>query len=137
MDLKGIPVYRFTLQPNTLAAPVDNPDNQCYCTDEKVTRNCTVAGALDVGACKSQSSRWSTRRTVLFVPLSLTKAIFFNVFYSSPLNVKKVKGVYISLPHFLHGSDILVENVQGLNPTLEEHMTYLDVEPVIISNSML
>lgn len=53
-ELQGIPVYRFTLQPDTLAAPVDNPDNQCYCTDEKVTKNCTVAGALDVGACKSQ-----------------------------------------------------------------------------------
>lgn len=44
-----------------------------------------------------------------------------------------VKGVYISLPHFLHGSDILRENVQGLNPIEAEHMTYLDVEPVRIS----
>lgn len=93
VELKGIPVYRFTLLPNTLAAPVDNPDNQCYCTDAVVTKNCTVAGALDVGSCKG------------------------------------VKGVYISLPHFLHGSDILRENVQGLNPIEAEHMTYLDVEP--------
>lgn len=54
-----------------------------------------------------------------------------NVFYSS-LRRTKVKGVYISLPHFLHGSDILRENVQGLNPIMEEHMTYLDVEPVRI-----
>lgn len=47
--------------------------------------------------------------------------------------VLKVKGVYISLPHFLHGSDILRENVLGLKAIEEEHMTYLDVEPVRIS----
>lgn len=40
------------------------------------------------------------------------------------------KPVYISLPHFLHGSPILQENVLGLNPSPEHHMTYLDVEPV-------
>lgn len=40
------------------------------------------------------------------------------------------KPVYISLPHFLYGSDILRENVLGLKPVEEHHMTYLDVEPV-------
>lgn len=55
-----------------------------------------------------------------------------NDFYSS-LRRTIVKGVYISLPHFLHGSDILRENVQGLKADVEEHMTYLDVEPVRIS----
>lgn len=52
MDLKGIEVYRFTLQANTLAAPTDNPDNQCFCRDPVVTRNCTVAGALDISSCQ-------------------------------------------------------------------------------------
>lgn len=92
MDLKGIPVYHFTLQQDTLAAPVDNPNNQCYCKEKKVSKNCTLAGALDVSSCKR-------------------------------------KGIYISLPHFLYGSESLRENVQGLNPNVDEHMTYLDVEP--------
>ncbi|KAM3858957.1 platelet glycoprotein 4 [Diretmus argenteus] len=37
--------------------------------------------------------------------------------------------VYISLPHFVHGSPDLTENVLGLNPSVEHHSTYLDVEP--------
>lgn len=52
MDLKGIQVYRFTLQPDTLAAPTDNPDNQCFCRDHHVNKNCTLAGALDISSCQ-------------------------------------------------------------------------------------
>ncbi|KAL4624994.1 platelet glycoprotein 4 [Arapaima gigas] len=37
--------------------------------------------------------------------------------------------IYISLPHFLHGSEILRETVRGLSPSTEHHSTYLDVEP--------
>nr|XP_046234421.1 platelet glycoprotein 4 [Scatophagus argus] len=51
LDLKGIEVYRYTLQPNILAAPSVNPDNQCYCTDPVVTKNCTMAGVLDISTC--------------------------------------------------------------------------------------
>lgn len=40
------------------------------------------------------------------------------------------KPVYISLPHFLHGSQFLREDVLGLDPSEERHATYLDVEPV-------
>lgn len=38
--------------------------------------------------------------------------------------------MYISLPHFLHGSPELSELIEGLSPNEEEHSTYLDVEPV-------
>lgn len=38
--------------------------------------------------------------------------------------------IYISLPHFLYGSEVLRENVLGLSPNQEHHMTHLDVEPV-------
>uniref|UniRef100_A0A673FKN4 Platelet glycoprotein 4 n=1 Tax=Sinocyclocheilus rhinocerous TaxID=307959 RepID=A0A673FKN4_9TELE len=38
--------------PLALASPVENPDNQCYCTDPVLTRNCTTAGLLDLTACK-------------------------------------------------------------------------------------
>ncbi|XP_034719883.1 platelet glycoprotein 4 isoform X1 [Etheostoma cragini] len=93
MDLKGIEVYRYTLQPNTLASPAENPDNQCFCKSFKTTRNCTLAGVLDVSSCKGGQP------------------------------------VFISLPHFLHGSAYLRENVQGLNPIEEHHDTFLDVEP--------
>uniref|UniRef100_A0A8C2RNZ9 Platelet glycoprotein 4 n=1 Tax=Capra hircus TaxID=9925 RepID=A0A8C2RNZ9_CAPHI len=43
---------------------------------------------------------------------------------------KEGKPVYISLPHFLHGSPELAEPIEGLSPNEEEHSTYLDVEPV-------
>ncbi|XP_019965728.2 platelet glycoprotein 4 [Paralichthys olivaceus] len=52
MDLKGIEVYRYTLQPSTLASPTVNPDNRCFCRDPKTTKNCTLAGVLDISACK-------------------------------------------------------------------------------------
>lgn len=51
-DLKGIEVYRYTLLPSTLAAPNDNPDNQCFCRDPKTTKNCTVAGVLEISSCQ-------------------------------------------------------------------------------------
>ncbi|XP_044042390.1 platelet glycoprotein 4 [Siniperca chuatsi] len=93
MDLKGIEVYRYTLQPNTLASPTVNPDNQCFCRDPKTTKDCTLAGVLDIGSCQDG------------------------------------KPIYISLPHFLHGSPYLREAVLGLNPSEEHHVTFLDVEP--------
>lgn len=52
MDLKGIEVHRFSLKPDTLAAPSVNPDNKCFCRDPLVTKNCTVAGALDISSCQ-------------------------------------------------------------------------------------
>lgn len=60
-NLKGIEVYRFTLQPNTLAAPFDNPDNECFCRDVKVSRYCTVAGALDISSCQG-GQKWRQPR---------------------------------------------------------------------------
>lgn len=38
--------------------------------------------------------------------------------------------VYISLPHFLHASESVLNSVEGLSPNEEEHETYLDIEPV-------
>ncbi|XP_076015095.1 platelet glycoprotein 4 [Genypterus blacodes] len=93
-DLKGIEVYRFTLLPSTLASPTVNPDNQCFCTNKEVTKNCALAGVLDISPCQAG------------------------------------RPVYISLPHFLHGSPSLREDVLGLNPSPEHHVTYLDVEPL-------
>uniref|UniRef100_A0A674A7F8 Platelet glycoprotein 4 n=1 Tax=Salmo trutta TaxID=8032 RepID=A0A674A7F8_SALTR len=92
LNLKGIEVYRFKLPPLTLASPAVNPDNQCFCTDSVVTKNCTLAGVLDISSSRGQP-------------------------------------VYISLPHFLHGSPYLVEDVEGLGPSEEHHVTFLDVEP--------
>ncbi|XP_040885932.1 platelet glycoprotein 4 [Toxotes jaculatrix] len=52
LDLKGIEVYRFSLLPATLASPTVNPDNRCFCRDLKTTRNCTLAGVLDISSCQ-------------------------------------------------------------------------------------
>ncbi|XP_045927491.1 platelet glycoprotein 4 isoform X1 [Micropterus dolomieu] len=93
MNLKGITVYRYTLQPETLASPTVNPENRCFCRNPKTTKNCTSAGVLDIGSCQNG------------------------------------KPIFISLPHFLHGSPYLQEAVLGLNPSEEHHVTFLDVEP--------
>ncbi|XP_031630052.1 lysosome membrane protein 2 isoform X2 [Contarinia nasturtii] len=37
--------------------------------------------------------------------------------------------IYTSFPHFLYGDDKLFENIQGLSPNEEEHLTYADVHP--------
>lgn len=44
------------------------------------------------------------------------------------------KPIFLSLPHFLYGSDFLLEQVSGLNPSKEEHETFVDVEPVSKTN---
>ncbi|XP_040005030.1 platelet glycoprotein 4 [Xiphias gladius] len=93
MDLKGIEVYRYGLQPSTLASPTVNPNNRCFCRNPKTTKNCTIAGVLDISSCQDG------------------------------------RPIYISLPHFLHGSPSLLEDVLGLSPSEEHHHTYLDVEP--------
>lgn len=52
MDLKGIEVNRYILQPSTLAPPTVNPDNKCFCRNMKTTKNCTMAGVLDMSSCQ-------------------------------------------------------------------------------------
>ncbi|XP_043943197.1 platelet glycoprotein 4 [Protopterus annectens] len=41
---------------------------------------------------------------------------------------KEGKPIFVSLPHFLYGSEELTEDIEGLHPNKEEHQTYLDVE---------
>ncbi|XP_039616987.1 platelet glycoprotein 4 isoform X2 [Polypterus senegalus] len=48
--LKGIPVYRFKIPPETFASPNANPDNKCYCNEKK--DDCALAGILDISSCK-------------------------------------------------------------------------------------
>jgi hypothetical protein len=35
---------------------------------------------------------------------------------------------FASQPHFLHGDDILVSSVEGLNPEEAVHQTWLDID---------
>ncbi|XP_026545669.1 platelet glycoprotein 4-like [Notechis scutatus] len=43
---------------------------------------------------------------------------------------KQGKPVYVSLPHFLYGSQMIFQFVKGMEPNVEEHTTFLEVEPV-------
>nr|AND94632.1 Cd36 [Ctenopharyngodon idella]UAT16708.1 cluster determinant 36 [Ctenopharyngodon idella] len=52
VNLKGIDVYRYMLPAEALASPAVNPDNQCYCTNTVITKNCTMAGLLDMTPCR-------------------------------------------------------------------------------------
>ncbi|NXF20510.1 CD36 protein, partial [Rhodinocichla rosea] len=92
--VKGITLYRFVVPREAFAAPTEVPDNYCFCMDEEISENCTIAGVLDISTCKEK------------------------------------KPVYISLPHFLHASESVLNNVEGLSPNEKEHETYLDIEPV-------
>ncbi|XP_068129727.1 platelet glycoprotein 4-like [Hyperolius riggenbachi] len=49
------------------------------------------------------------------------------------LDLQKCQGgkpIYISLPHFMHASDFIMDMVDGLSPNKEEHETFVDVEPI-------
>nr|XP_056702273.1 platelet glycoprotein 4 [Euleptes europaea] len=50
--LKGISLYRFIVPPGAFASPLVNPDNVCFCLRNDITKNCTLAGALDISTCK-------------------------------------------------------------------------------------
>ncbi|OCT89182.1 hypothetical protein XELAEV_18017799mg [Xenopus laevis] len=91
--LKGIKINRFVVPKEVFASSAENPDNHCFCKDMKVTRNCTVAGILELRACRDR------------------------------------KPIFLSLPHFLHGSQFLLDSVGGLKPNEDEHRSYIDVEP--------
>ncbi|NXO57113.1 CD36 protein, partial [Aramus guarauna] len=93
-NVKGIPLYRFTVPREAFASPAEVKDNYCFCTDEVISKNCTLAGVLDISACKAG------------------------------------RPVFISLPHFLHASDSILHDVEGLSPNEKEHETFLDVEPI-------
>ncbi|NXO24271.1 CD36 protein, partial [Cisticola juncidis] len=92
--VKGISLYRFIVPREAFASPTEVEDNYCFCTDKEISENCTLAGVLDISACKAK------------------------------------RPVYISLPHFLHASESILHNVEGLSPNEKEHETYLDIEPV-------
>ncbi|NXM69225.1 CD36 protein, partial [Serilophus lunatus] len=92
-NVKGIPLYRFTVPREAFASPTEVRDNYCFCTDKVISQNCTLAGVLDISACKEK------------------------------------RPVYISLPHFLHASDAILHEVEGLSPNEQEHETFLDIEP--------
>ncbi|XP_053718870.1 platelet glycoprotein 4 [Synchiropus splendidus] len=53
LDLRGIQVYRYSLLESTLASPNVNPDNACFCKDQLTTKNCTLAGVLDIRTCQN------------------------------------------------------------------------------------
>lgn len=141
MDLKGIEVYRYILHLSTLASPLVNPDNWCFCRSMKTTRNCTMAGVLDLSSCQqgqfapllrsnpdsTGSSDISGCSSVLFIYI-LFSHCFLALWTGRP--------VYISLPHFLHGSPFLREDVLGLSPSEEHHKTFFDVEPVRASKCL-
>ncbi|KFQ37975.1 Platelet glycoprotein 4 [Mesitornis unicolor] len=93
-EVKGITLYRFTVPREAFASPVEVGDNYCFCTDEVISQNCTLAGVLDISSCKAG------------------------------------KPVFISLPHFLHASKVILDEVEGLSPNEEEHETFLDIEPI-------
>ncbi|NXA30721.1 CD36 protein, partial [Eudromia elegans] len=52
-NVKGIPLYRFTVPREAFASPTEVADNYCFCTEQVISKNCTLAGVLDISACKA------------------------------------------------------------------------------------
>nr|XP_057933410.1 platelet glycoprotein 4 [Doryrhamphus excisus] len=96
LDLKGIPVYRFGLPPSTFASPDVNPDNHCYCKDPKTTKNCTIAGVLDLSSCQEGN------------PIYMSLPHFL---YGSPSLLEAVQGLRPSEEH--HSTFLDVEPMTG------------------------
>ncbi|KAK9392144.1 platelet glycoprotein 4-like [Crotalus adamanteus] len=89
-------------------------------------------------ACRSVSARFDREETVkgiLLYRFSIPPSAFASSL-TNPDNIcfctdKEIsKPVYLSMPHFLSGSKILFQFVKGMKPSVEEHTTFLDVEPV-------
>ncbi|NXO18732.1 CD36 protein, partial [Oriolus oriolus] len=52
--VKGITLYRFVVPREAFASPTEVGDNYCFCTEQIVSENCTLAGVLDISACKAK-----------------------------------------------------------------------------------
>ncbi|XP_039579589.1 platelet glycoprotein 4 [Passer montanus] len=52
--VKGITLYRFVVPREAFAAPTEVADNYCFCTEREISENCTIAGLLDISACKAK-----------------------------------------------------------------------------------
>lgn len=52
-NVKGISLYRFAVPREAFASPAEVSDNYCFCTDQVISKNCTIAGVLDISACKA------------------------------------------------------------------------------------
>ncbi|XP_032094721.1 platelet glycoprotein 4-like [Thamnophis elegans] len=104
--------------------------------------------------CRSISAKFDSEKTVKDIPLYhfVIDPLAFGSPVTNPDNIcfctdmetsknctlngilglgscKEGKPVYITLPHFLQASEELFNFVDGLKPNVEEHKTFLDVEP--------
>ncbi|KAM3832488.1 LOW QUALITY PROTEIN: platelet glycoprotein 4-like [Vipera latastei] len=105
--------------------------------------------------CRSIFARFESEQTVKGIPLyrfvippsafaspavnpdnvcfCIDKSISQNCTLGGIMDISSCKAgrpVYITLPHFLHASKEFFQFVEGLKPDVEEHKTFLDIEPL-------
>lgn len=71
--------------------------------------------------------RWVLFPFFFFFPFSGKLKFFYLISTEAPL--------VTSLPHFLHGDHVLSKGVTGLNPDVEKHESYIEVDPVCTLSS--
>lgn len=54
VTIQGIPALRFVTPERLFESPLVNPDNMCYCTEEKY---CALSGILDVSPCRKGNKK--------------------------------------------------------------------------------
>jgi len=107
VDLDGVKTYQFT--PPADAFSFSNPDNYCYCP---WVRKCAVAvpenDTWDVTTCKQSRC--------------IDGLLFLQGCNGVP--------IIMSTPHYLDADPDLVEAIDGINPIREDHVTYINIEPM-------
>ena len=66
-----IDAYKFTIPESVLAAPNDNPDNECFCVETLPLyseEDCfDMAGMMSLGACSAGNNIFVWGKTVCFL----------------------------------------------------------------------
>merc|ERR1711915_248592 len=104
VSVGGIKTYKYSPKPQVFS--MKNPNNYCYCPN---VEKCAV---------KADNDTWDIS--------GCDRCI------DGLLSLQGCQGapVIISTPHFLDGDESLHQAIDGINPVKEDHVTFLNLEPM-------
>lgn len=104
--MKGLPAWRY--RASTELIKYSHPENLCFCPAfRKCAKPDPYENKWDLSDCEEPCQDGTLHATGCFgVPVVLTA------------------------PHFFNSAKSLIEGIEGMNPDIDKHDTYLDVEPI-------
>jgi len=104
VSVGGIKTYQYSPKPEVFS--MKNPNNYCYCPN---VEKCAV---------KADNDTWDISGCERCI--------------DGLLSLQGCQGapVIISTPHFLDGDESLHQAIDGINPVREDHVTFLNLEPM-------